>query len=733
MRRVALITALLALAVQPSAAQPQMAGVVGQPRVDAQLPVGTATVKVVRGAVDAPITGIDVEMAGADGSSRTARTDSEGRATFPNLKASVEYRARMSITEGDSELTSESEPFSIPDAGGVQLLLSPVPWKGSSGGAMSGMPDPRQMSGVARGEPNDPPGQITVRAVHGSMADNAEGATIHLVGYGADGSIMVESRAADAAGRAQFTGLPLSGKAAFYALTVLDRDTAVDRLRSNPIPLPPQVGMRLMLAGHGRDSDEPGVDDLEGLARQGAPMGTVVANIYTSTMVEQVELVELVSNTVVAKAPTAQPRPSAESVVGAFRTPKPTPPLADGSLSVAVVRPTPNGQQPIAGSPVTVRAVTEVEGAEPIAPAMTDNTGLAMITGLAPGQKYIASVVVHGQTIESKEITMPEAGGVRVSAAATWNLDYQLEARFTGVDPDPAKVYALRINEKPGLFLSQPFQLTSDRGAIASIVIFPERLVFQFHLNGIVEDRYMGFQGQFTLHNLSPMPFDPGEDGLLIPLPAGFVGAGLAEEAQSRVSIDGDRGFLWRGTIPPGARQFTGGFSMKVADGGISFDMPLPYGAAQSNLIFLYEKGMEFNLPGGMKGTLKENDFGRKFYVVNRIDISPGTRMIMSVRGLPQYPSWRKYLRYGVGLIVLAFIGTALFVVFRRRPEEDEESGADKSEWGKRKREQMYDALVVLESRHDAGDVSDEEYERERADLLARLEANYEERAKRAS
>jgi hypothetical protein len=731
MRRVALIAGVLAMAAQPTAAQPQMAGAVGKPRVDAQLPVGTATVKVVRGAIDAPMTGLDVEMAGADGSSRTARTDSEGRATFPGLKASVEYKARMAITEGDTELSSESEPFSIPDAGGVRLLLSPVPWKG--GGATSGMPDPRQMSGIARGEQNDPPGQITVRSVYGSMADNAEGAVIHLVGYGADGSIMVQSKPADAGGRAVFSGMPLSGRAAYYAVTILDRDQAVDRLRSNPISLPPQVGMRLMLAGHARDSDEPGVDDLEGLARQGAPANTAVATIYTSTMVNEVELVELVSDTVIATAATAQPRPTADTVVGAFRNPKPTPPLSDGSLSIAVVRPTPKGQQPIAGVPVAVRPVTEVEGAEPVAPGITDNTGLAMLTGLVPGQKYIASAMVHGQTIESNEIVMPDKGGMRVGVTATWEIDYQLEARFTGVDPDPAKVYAMRINSERGVFLSEPFQLASDRGAVASIVIFPERLVFQFHLNGIVEDRYMGFQGQFTLHNLSPIPFDPGKDGLLIPLPAGFVGAGLAEEAQSRVSIDTDRGFLWKGAIPPGSRQFTGGFSMHVVDGGFDFDMPVPYGAAQSNLIFLYEEGMEFNLPGGLKGKLKQNDFGRQFYVVNRIDIQPGTRMIMSVRGLPQYPAWRKYLQYGVGIVVLSLIGAVLVVIFRRRPEDEETVDESKSDWGSRKREQLYDALVDLEAQRDAGDVSDEEYERTRASLMAKLESNYEERAKRAS
>ena len=172
---------------------------------------------------------------------------------------------------------------------------------------------------------------------------------------------------------------------------------------------------------------------------------------------------------------------------------------------------------------------------------------------------------------------------------------------------------------------------------------------------------------------------------------------------------------------------------MTVVDGKVSFDMPLPIGAVQSSLVFLYEPGMEFSLPGGMKGALKENDFGRKFYVVNRIEIETGTRMVMSIRGLPHYPAWRKYVAYAAGLIVLGFIVVGMCAIFRRPPEDEVVAETSGSEWGSRKREELYDSLVRIEAERESGEIDAKEYDKTRNRLMAKLEANYEQRANRSS
>jgi hypothetical protein len=84
----------------------------------ADLPAGTVTVRVVREAVTNNIVGQDVRLTAA-GSTRTATTDDQGRATFAELAQGVEARAQATV-DGE-ELVSE--PIRIPASGGLRVIL----------------------------------------------------------------------------------------------------------------------------------------------------------------------------------------------------------------------------------------------------------------------------------------------------------------------------------------------------------------------------------------------------------------------------------------------------------------------------------------------------------------------------------------------------------------------------------------------------------------------------------
>ena len=132
------------------------------------------------------------------------------------------------------------------------------------------MMDPRKVSGQPRAEPNDPAGKLTVRVIQGRIDVDSfgnpqskfpPGQVVYLVGVHADGTATVDPKPVDDNGRAIWEGLKHNGASAYYATVVMPRGDIQDRLRSQLINLPPNVGMRVMLAGEDPASGKPPVDD----------------------------------------------------------------------------------------------------------------------------------------------------------------------------------------------------------------------------------------------------------------------------------------------------------------------------------------------------------------------------------------------------------------------------------------------------------------------------------------
>jgi hypothetical protein len=253
--------------------------------------------------------------------------------------------------------------------------------------------------------------------------------------------------------------------------------------------------------------------------------------------------------------------------------------------------------------------------------------------------------------------------------------------------------------------------------------------VLSFHAQGFMDDVFMGFQHQFTLNNLSDAPWDPGPEGFVIPLPAGFVGAQVDEEMTHRVGVDPDRGFIWRGSIPPGGAEFTGYYSLPITEGAMAFDLPLPHGAFNSLLMLYQTPGMKVDLPSGVRGREWSDPTGRKYYVVSNIEIKPLQRMVLAVRGLPQAPVWQRYVSWGVGIVVLGLLVWGVSGVFLRRrrqaAQEDEEAREDQTRRRKleKRREHLLDELVMLEA--EKSGLDEDEYEKRKGKLTRQLESIY--------
>jgi hypothetical protein len=373
---------------------------------------------------------------------------------------------------------------------------------------------------------------------------------------------------------------------------------------------------------------------------------------------------------------------------------------------------------------VAEKGANTAGAADAVKMSTTGGTGLVRHDKLVVGATYRVIVTVHGRVLSGDAFKIPADKGLRIRAEAGWTAVNTMAARFTGVTASPGSVYAAQIRFRDQIYRSAPFQLVAGRGTFARILVVP-KLMFRFHLGGRLDDRYMVFQGQFALNNVSYAPWVP-KDGeqLLLPLPDNFAGAQVASENEDNVKIIDKKGFMWKGfggAVPPGGLDFRAAFTIPLADGSIDFDMPLPYGVFNSNLTFDYTPGMKVQVPGRARGQVRSTDNGKKFYVMRGITILPKQRMVMRVSGLPQHESWRRYVSYAVGVSVLLLLSlTVAGVALARRREESDGRGQLSNQ-----RDQLLEELVSLERKHDADDVGDKKYERTKANLVKQLERLY--------
>jgi hypothetical protein len=113
------ILLVLLVAVSASAQQmPDPSLIHGKALPAPELSDGTITVRVVRESIGNDIPNQQVSLT-ASGRTRTAETDAQGRAQFTNLPVGQEGRAAATV---DGEAL-QSDPFTIPDRGGLRVIL----------------------------------------------------------------------------------------------------------------------------------------------------------------------------------------------------------------------------------------------------------------------------------------------------------------------------------------------------------------------------------------------------------------------------------------------------------------------------------------------------------------------------------------------------------------------------------------------------------------------------------
>jgi hypothetical protein len=692
-RRRSLLLALVlgaagvAIAAAPAAAQ--IAAALGKPLPSPDLAVGTVSVRVVAGSAASPVVGTDVTLVVND-VPREARTDSAGRASFQGLPAGATAIAKV---HDEDKAEHASEPFQIPDTGGVRVMITTKPWQGGAGGgapfaggAGGGMPNPRQLSGQARGEQADPPGTITIHVTYDDFKDSPAGVPVVLVGYSADDTTSYQRVETDKDGRARFEGLDRSGGTSYFAMALLPRNGATDRLASSPILLDSQVGVRMVLSSEKRDSKAPPIDDTNKIDAQIAtPAGKVRVVIEgTGDLTDPVTLFDAAT-----RKPIGEARPQAgapdESRVRAEPQFAADPSLPPGTLEIGVFGGPGKTEKPMPGLPI--RVVPEGSDGSGAPEVSTGADGQVRVTASASGPQKVV-LTINGNQLVSPPVDLSKSGG-KLAIRAHWDDAGRPQAMFDA--PAARQVVYAEYAHRGQHYRSLPIALVDGVGSKLTIYAFP-RVLFRFQLDAAIQDAWLAVWGRFEIMNWSWAPYRAGPDGLVVPLPKGFLGGVVDGSDQSEIAVSAGEGFRIMRPIPPGGRPFHGKFSLPVADGKTAWTLDLPMGAFESELVIRQTPGMVVHTEGKIQGESRTVPEGT-FYILGPINIRDARSIAMTIDGLPSAPAWRAWLQGVIGILVVGVIlGGIVVALYARRRTPEDTGAADEA-----RRQRLLDELVELE------------------------------------
>lgn len=704
-----LATCIASIVLVAPMAHAQMAGALGKPLPSADLPTGTISVRIVAGSVASPVANTEVTLV-VNGAPRVARTDSEGRVQFRDLPESAIVRA--TVVDADSK-PIQSDEFPVPAEGGARVMLSTkpfVPMGGGQGamgssGAAAAMPAPRQMSGEPRPEPSDPPGTLTVRLTYDDFSDRPPvDVPVMLVGYTAQEQVEIRTARTDRDGRAQFTNLDRTGAVAYFALAQLVRNGAIDRAMSSPAALDGRSGVRVVLSAAKRKSTDPPVDDMARLESQDNSLASGKVRVTLDGVPDDAADVRLVA---IRGKPEGRDAVPVERDIGSAKPSRAAPNPADIQAR-ASFQPRPDVpphqvniqlhggagvNEPIVGA--SVRIVPAKPGANAAAAASafskTPTDGYVELT-TASDEPLIAEVNINGKDFASQPFDLAKSGGY-LDVEAQWESQGKLVADFDVPVVQPDEVVYAETRMRGVMYRSIPFQplAAPGRGTRITLYIYP-RILFSFSLTSRIDDEFLAVNGQFKVLNNSWAPYVGGSDGLIIPLPKRFKGAVVAEQDQSDVAVAAGEGFRIGRPIPPGGKQFHGGFSIPVESGRVDWSMDLPIGTFHSGMEILETPGMKVQLPASVNGESVTVPKGR-FFVLPEISILPKQAMVMEITGLPAVPAWRVWAPRVAGLAVIATVlGGLGFALLRTGSERT--AGAAR----RHQRAVLLDELVALEA-----------------------------------
>lgn len=312
--------------------------------------------------------------------------------------------------------------------------------------------------------------------------------------------------------------------------------------------------------------------------------------------------------------------------------------LPVGSVSVRIARP--SMTEPIVGENV-VGSWTTKDGKANSATVKTGADGRAIFAGVPVSSTFGAKATIEGKALTTTQFTVPAQGGTRLLMIIGAQANEALSEMAKGVHPDA-------------------LDKTSDLSVLR--ISSGSRMMVELREDAI------GVMQNLLVENTSDKVFDPGQRGLLIPLPDGFAGAEKLPGGAD-LEIKEGAGVFLHTLIPPtqapaAAVQVRVGYVLATHETP-EFDIvqPMPLGL-QGGLILVPDQiPITLSAPGMRMLAPAHDDDGNVMRMYDLEAVAPGQALRMTVRGLPTRNQVGKWIAAGlVGLLIIAGI------VAMRRP-----------------------------------------------------------------
>jgi hypothetical protein len=356
--------------------------------------------------------------------------------------------------------------------------------------------------------------------------------------------------------------------------------------------------------------------------------------------------------------------------------PLPVPDVPVGTVTARVIRGALTN--PLPGQTV------ELAGPGVSKTAQTDNAGRATFSGLAPGTRVKAAVVVNGERIESQEFDVPAAGGIRLMLVAT----------DAAIEKKAAEDRAL-----------------AQAPAVPGAVVLGDQSRFVLEIG----DDALNVFNILQIVNTAKRPVQT--DGpLVFSLPAGAVGAGMIEGSTPNAVAAGSKVTV-TGPFAPGNTSVQFAYSIPLGSESIVLEQKMPAQLTQVSVIAEKIGAMQLSSPQLNERREMPAD-GRTFLVGQGGSVRAGDTVTLTLTGLPHRSTWPA----NVALIAAAVILLAgAWSATRRRTAPASTRVAQLTA----RRDKLFAELTALEEQRRRGTVEDRVYVARREGLVTALEDLY--------
>lgn len=315
----------------------------------------------------------------------------------------------------------------------------------------------------------------------------------------------------------------------------------------------------------------------------------------------------------------------------------------------------------------------------------TDEAGRATFSGLAPGTRVKAAVVVDGERVESQEFDVPEAGGIRLMLVAT---DAALEKKAAA---------DLKLAEGP---------------AVSGVVVLGDQSRFVLEIG----DDALNVFNILQIVNTAKRPVQT--DGpLVFELPKGAGGAGVLEGSAPNAVAAGNRVTV-TGPFAPGNTMVQFAYSVPLGSDEITLAQRLPAQMTQVSVLAQKVGGMQLSSPQVTERREMSSE-GQNYIVGQGGAVRAGDTVTLTLSGLPHRAAWPKNVALLLAAVILA-AGAWGAARGSATPQQSARRGRLHA-----RRDKLFSDLAALDAQRRKGTVEALVYASRREQLVTALEDLY--------